>query len=110
MVSKHITNPIFLSLPASINASSLNPATPSEVMDQDQPPIIVHYEKLREERIKSNMEKMQQLGLNPSRHLNTAFHQTPNKSKMSTNESKKKNKKVHLITPPVPSRCSSRYI
>ncbi|XP_078158875.1 uncharacterized protein LOC144554430 [Carex rostrata] len=88
-------------------------------MDQDQAPSIVDYEKYREERIKSNMERMRQLGLlNLSRHLNTtasasAFHQTPTKSKIPTDESKKKkkknkNKKVEHLTPPLPSRRSSR--
>ncbi|KAF3327129.1 cell division cycle-associated 7-like protein [Carex littledalei] len=65
------------------------------------------YEKCREERIKSNMERMQQLGiLNLSRHVNTAF-KTPNSRRvlLPTDGTKKK---VDLITPPLPSRRSSR--
>ncbi|KAF3327841.1 cell division cycle-associated 7-like protein [Carex littledalei] len=65
------------------------------------------YEKCREERIKSNMDRMQQLGiLNLSRHVNTAF-KTPNSRRVLVPTDGTK-KKVDLITPPLPSRRSSR--
>ncbi|XP_078151519.1 uncharacterized protein LOC144546827 isoform X3 [Carex rostrata] len=86
------------------------PLLKSESMDQA--PVAVDYEKCREERIKSNMERMQQLGiLNLSRNVNSAF-KTPNSSAnpkrqvlLPTDGSKKK---VDLLTPSLPSRRSSR--
>jgi hypothetical protein len=75
----------------------INPLMESEVVDQ----VLVAYEKVREERIKSNKERMQQLGiLNLSHDVNGAFNG-------SNSKKRKRNKKKKVdLTPP---RRSSRY-